>query len=81
MTVLQESATTRRMGRPPLKRNVDTVLVALRLPADVVERIDERAGEGKRSEWLRRLITNELRRQVTRTPPSRPGSGTSRSEE
>jgi hypothetical protein len=57
------------MGRPPLKRNVETVLVALRLPADVVARMDERAGEGKRSEWLRRLITNELRR-ATRNPPT-----------
>ena len=80
MTVLQESATTRRMGRPPLKRNVDTVLVALRLPADVVTLIDERAGDGKRSEWLRRLITNELRR-ATRNPATPPSPATSKDAE
>lgn len=60
------------MGRPPLKRNVETVLVALRLPADVVARMDERAGEGKRSEWLRRLIANELRKPVKASPQSDP---------
>lgn len=76
MTVLMESATRRRMGRPPLKRNVETVLVALRLPADVVARMDERAGEGKRSEWLRRLIANELRKPLKASPPSDPGSKT-----
>lgn len=81
MTVSMESATRRRMGRPPLKRNVETVLVALRLPADVVARMDERAGEGKRSEWLRRLITNELRRPVKTSPPTRPARAKSQDEE
>lgn len=70
MTVTMESVTKRPMGRPPLKRNVETVLVALRLPADVVARMDERAGEGKRSEWLRGLIANELRRPLKASPPS-----------
>lgn len=81
MTVTMESVTKRPMGRPPLKRNVETVLVALRLPADVVARMDERAGEGKRSEWLRRLIANELRKPFTGSPPTRPGSTKSQDAE
>jgi hypothetical protein len=52
------------VGRRPLKKNVATVITAIRLPADVAARIDERAGEGKRSEWIRRLIANELRKPV-----------------
>lgn len=81
MTIGLDSGTTRRMGRPPLKRNVETVLVALRLPADIVARMDERAGDGKRSEWLRRLITNELRKPFTASPPNQPAPAKSRNEE
>lgn len=69
------------VGRPPLKRNVETVLVALRLPADVVARMDERAGDGKRSEWLRRLIANELRKPFKSNPPTPPSPAKSQDAE
>ena len=81
LTIPTDSGTSRRMGRPPLKRNVETVIVSVRLPADAAERIDERAGPNKRGEWIRRLIANELRKPVTSTPPNRHDSKTSRSEE
>lgn len=81
LTISTDSGTSRRMGRPPLKRNVETVIVSVRLPADAAERIDERAGANKRGEWIRRLIANELRKPVTGTPPKTPYSKTSRSEE
>jgi hypothetical protein len=72
LTVSMDSGKTRRMGRPPLKRNVETVIVSVRLPADAAERIDERAGPNKRGEWIRRLIANELRKPFTSNPPTPP---------
>lgn len=80
MTGLISQATTRPMGRPPLKRNVDTVVTTIRLTADVTEQIDAIAGPNKRGEWIRNLITRELRR-VKASPPSAPGSTKSRDEE
>lgn len=64
------SGTTRRMGRPPLKRNVATVMLSVRLPADVVARIDERVGpDGARGEWIRKAIDKALKASPP-TPPS-----------
>ena len=73
MTLAMESGRTPRMGRPPLKRNVDTVVTTIRLTADVTEQIDAIAGPNKRGEWIRNLVTRELRR-VKGHPPSVPGS-------
>lgn len=77
MTVAMETGTTRRMGRPPLKRNVETVMLSFRLPADVVARIDERVGEGTRGEWVRQAIERELKR----SPPSPRGPAKSQDAE
>lgn len=61
------------VGRPPLKKNVATVITAIRLPSDVAQRIDDIAGPNRRSEWIRRLIVNELRRHpVKGSPPTLP---------
>lgn len=77
MTVAMETGTTRRMGRPPLKRNVATVMLSFRLSADVVARIDERVGDGTRGEWVRQAIEKALKG----SPPSQPGPAKSRNEE
>jgi hypothetical protein len=77
LTLATDSGKTRRMGRPPLKRNVETVIVSVRLPADAAQRIDERAGPNKRGEWIRRLIANELRKPVTTSPPNPPSKAKS----
>lgn len=77
MTVAMVSGTTRRMGRPPLKRNVATIMLSFRLPADVVARIDDRVGDGTRGEWVRQAIERELKR----SPPTPPGSTKSQDEE
>jgi hypothetical protein len=71
LTLALESGTNRRMGRPPLKRNVETVVSAVRLTADMVERIDAIAGPNKRGEFIRDAIERELRR-ITRNPASQP---------
>lgn len=63
MTGILESGTTRRMGRPPLKRNVATVMLSVRLPADVIERIDARVGDMTRGEWVRDAIERRLKAQ------------------
>lgn len=77
MTIFVESGTRARMGRPPLKAKVATVSVLIRLPEDVLERVDALSGPNKRGEWVREAIEARLKR----TPPSRPGLGTSRNEE
>ena len=80
LTLATDSGTTRRMGRPPLKRNTETVVTTIRLSADVAQRIDDLAGPNKRGEWIRRVITKELRK-VTTSPPNAPGSRTSKDAE
>jgi hypothetical protein len=49
------------VGRPPLKRNVATVMLSVRLPADVIERIDARVGDMTRGEWVRDAIERRLK--------------------
>lgn len=61
MTLAMESGTNRRMGRPPLKRNVETVVSAVRLTADMVARIDAIAGPNKRGEFIRKAVEKALK--------------------
>lgn len=68
LTIAVECGTTRRMGRPPLKRNVKTIVMALRLPADVAARIDALAGPNKRAEFIREAIEAELDRREREKP-------------
>lgn len=70
MTLALESGTNRRMGRPPLKRNVETVVSAVRLTADTVARIDAIAGPNKRGEFIRKAVEKALKSSLP-TPPSR----------
>jgi metal-responsive CopG/Arc/MetJ family transcriptional regulator len=65
------------MGRPPLKAKVPTVSVIIRLPEDVLARVDELAGPNKRGEWVR----DAIERRLKGSPPNRHDSKTSRSEE
>lgn len=60
------------MGRPPLKRKVDTVAVLVRLPADIKERIDAVAGENRRGQFMRDAAIKELERleRTARSAPS-----------
>lgn len=69
MTLATDSGKTRRMGRPPLKRNVETVMLSVRLPADMVARIDARAGDKTRGEWVRWAIERAIKASPP-TPPS-----------
>ena len=71
LTLATETGTTRRMGRPPLKRNVETVVSAVRLPADMVERIDAIAGPNKRGEFIREAIEREVKRRESGSSNSR----------
>jgi len=72
---------SRSVGRPPLKKNVATVITAIRLPLDVAQQIDAIAGPNRRSEWIRRLIANELRKPVKASHRTGPGSATSKDAE
>jgi hypothetical protein len=77
LTLALESGTNRRMGRPPLKRNVETVVSAVRLTADMVERIDAIAGPNKRGEFIRKAVERALKG----SPPNPPGLARSKNEE
>jgi hypothetical protein len=68
LTLTMDSGKTRRMGRPPLKRNVETIVSAVRLTADVVARIDAIAGPNKRGEFIRKAVERALKA----SPPSPP---------
>jgi len=63
LTILLEAGTTRPMGRPPLKRNVETVVTTIRITADMAARIDALAGPNKRSDFIREAIEAELDRR------------------
>ncbi len=63
LTELILQATTRPMGRPPLKRNVETVVTTIRLTAPVAARIDAIAGPNKRGEFIREAVEKELKRR------------------
>lgn len=77
MTLALDSGTNRRMGRPPLKRNVETVVSAVRLTADMVARIDAIAGPNKRGEFIRKAVEKALKA----SPRTDPDSAKSKSEE
>ncbi|WP_299753418.1 hypothetical protein [Devosia sp.] len=65
MTLLMETGTTRRMGRPPLKLNTETVVTTIRITADVAARIDALVGPNKRGEFIREAIERELLARAT----------------
>lgn len=75
--MILESGTKRPMGRPPLKRNVATVMLSVRLPADVIERIDARVGDMTRGEWVR----DAIERRLKASPPSQHAPAKSKGEE
>jgi len=77
LTLSMESGTKPRMGRPPLKRNMETVVTTIRLSADVAARIDALAGPNKRGEFIRKAIDRALKG----SPPSPPVPAKSRNEE
>lgn len=68
LTEMDLRATTPRMGRPPLKRNVDTVVTTIRLTADAADRIDAIAGPNKRGEFIREAIEREIKRRSKAKP-------------
>lgn len=63
LTPIVDSGTKPRMGRKPLKINVETVVTTVRLSADVAQRIDELAGENKRSDFIREAVDREIKRR------------------
>ena len=68
MTDLPISDTAGQMGRPPL--NVKPTVV--RLTPEALDRIERVAGPGKRSEFVREAVDNELDRREAAGPVSKP---------
>lgn len=63
LTIILDSGTTRRMGRPPLSKKSDTKPVLVRLTEAVAARIDALAGPNKRAEFIREAVEKELKRR------------------
>lgn len=56
------------MGRPPLKRDVETKPTMVRLAEDTRQRIEAVAGKNRMAAFIREAIENELgRREKART--------------
>lgn len=53
----------RRMGRPPLKAGSKTVTTAVRLTAEVMQRIEVVAGKNRMAAFIREAIEAELERR------------------
>lgn len=81
MTLILESGTKPRMGRPPLNRKSMTKPTLVRLTEDVADRIDALAGPNKRAEFIREAIDRELARRLKSNPPTLPGRAKSQDAE
>ena len=51
------------MGRPPLKKDVETKPTLVRLPADVRQRIEAVAGPNRMAVFIREAIDEALERR------------------
>lgn len=58
-----QSHTHRRMGRPPLKIDIDTKPTMVRLTADVRDRIEAAAGKNRMAIFMREAIEEKLLRE------------------
>lgn len=83
MTIILESGTKARMGRPPLSKKFETKAVLVRLTEDVSDRIDAVAGPNKRGEFIREAVERELarRERIKPNPPTQPAPATSEAKE
>jgi predicted DNA-binding protein len=56
------SDTPTRMGRPPLKKDLVTIPIVVRLSADVMARLNVAADTNRRNVFIREIIERELDR-------------------
>lgn len=63
MTDFPISDTGSRMGRPPLKKDIKTISIVVRLPADVLARAEAAAGKNQRTAFIREAIEEKLERE------------------
>ena len=62
--------TDRRMGRPPLKHKDPTVKTTIRLPASLLQRIKDAAGDGDAADFIRSAVKAELKRRERKPKPT-----------
>lgn len=70
MTEFPQSLTGNRMGRPPLKRDVETKPTIVRLTVETRARIEAIAGPNRMAVFIREAIENELHRRERERPKS-----------
>lgn len=67
MTEFPQSLTASRMGRPPLKKDVETKPTLVRLDADTRARIEAIAGPNRMAGFIREAIVSELLKRERET--------------
>lgn len=68
MTLYPPPDNRSRMGRPPLKRDQETVKTTIRVTRSFLDRIEAVAGEGKTAAFIRDAAEAELRRRERDKP-------------
>lgn len=63
MTEISDIGNARPMGRPPLKKDVETKPTLVRLTAEVRARIEAIAGPNRMAIFIREAIEAELKRR------------------
>ncbi|MFC5423689.1 hypothetical protein ACFPOB_29585 [Bosea eneae] len=70
MTEISDIGKRGDVGRPPLKKNVDTVQTIIRLTAETRARIKALVGDNQMAAFIRDAIEAELRRREREKPKS-----------
>ncbi|MFC5392640.1 hypothetical protein [Bosea vestrisii] len=70
MTEISDIGKRGDVGRPPLKKNVDTVQTIIRLTAETRARIKSLVGDNQMAAFIRDAIESELRRREREKPKS-----------
>ena len=68
MTVISDIGKRGDVGRPPLKKDVETVQTIVRLTADTRARIEAVAGKNRMAGFIREAVENELTRRERDKP-------------
>ena len=68
MTKLEVADKPRRMGRPPLKVDIETKATMVRLTEDVRLRIEALVGKRRMAAFIREAIDAELKRRERQKP-------------
>lgn len=68
LTTMEVPDKPRRMGRPPLKVNIETKATMVRLTEDVRAKIEALVGKRRMAAFIREAVENEIKRRERQKP-------------